>query len=199
MTRLICDVEVGGRQIVAGRTERDVEPAVLVEGEIFPAVRRVGRHVVVDDLRLRHLVEVGFGIVVLVELVDIDDIERAVAVGDAGRHLHALEDGLDRALAALVGDRVDVGGQKRADEERAVLAPRHLPRLRQAARPQLDLEAGRQLDVLEGGFDLLVGEAGRRRQRIEDVRALLLLCLVAHEPVVWRMQPEVFLARVRRT
>src|SRR5262249_40744390 len=46
----------GRRQAdVAGRTERDVKPAVLVEGQIFPAMRRVGRHVVVDDLPLRHL------------------------------------------------------------------------------------------------------------------------------------------------
>jgi len=47
---------------------------------------------------------------------------------------------------------------------------RHLPRLRQAARPQLDLEAGRQLDVLQGGVDLLVGESGRRRKRVEHLR-----------------------------
>ena len=43
----------GRRQAdVAGRSERNVEPAVLVEGQIFPAMRRVGWHVVVDDLRL---------------------------------------------------------------------------------------------------------------------------------------------------
>ena len=61
------------------------------------------------------LVEIGFGIVVFVDLVDIGDIKRAVPVCDAGWHLHALEDGFDRPLAALVGDRVDVGGQERAD------------------------------------------------------------------------------------
>ena len=162
-------------------------------------MRRVRRHVVIDDLRLRHVVEIGFGIVVLVDLVDVGDIERAVPVCEAGRHLHALEDGLDRPLAALVGDRIDVGRQERADEQRAVLAPRHLPRLRQAARPQLDLEAGRQLDVLQCGVDFLVGETGRRRKRVEHMRALLLLGFVTHEPVVRRMQPEVFLARVRKT
>ena len=158
--------------------------------------REIGRHVVVDDLRLRHAVEVRLGIVVFVDLVDVGDVERAVSVSDAGRHLHALEHGLDRLLAALVDDGVDVGSQERADEQRAVLAPRHLPRLRDATRPQLDLKAGRQLDLLQSGLDLLIGEAGGRRERVEHVGALLLLRLVAHEPVIWRMQPEVFLAGI---
>src|SRR5262249_55667504 len=98
----------GRRQaLVAGRSNGHIEPAVLIERQIFPAMRNVGRQIVVDDLRLRHVVEIGFGIVVLVNLVDIGDVERAVSERDAGRYPHALDDGFDRLLAALVHYRVD--------------------------------------------------------------------------------------------
>ena len=58
-------------------------------------MRNVRRHVVIDDLRLRHVVEVGLGIVVLQYPVDVGDVQRTVAEGDAGRQFQALEDGLD--------------------------------------------------------------------------------------------------------
>src|SRR5690348_1237458 len=59
----------GRRQAdVARRSERDVEPALAVGHEILPAVRYVRRHVVIDDLWRRRLLEVRFGIVVFVEL-----------------------------------------------------------------------------------------------------------------------------------
>ena len=156
-------------------------------------MRNVGRHVVIDDLALRHVVEVGLGVVVFVELVDVDDVERAVLEADAGRHGHALDDRLDRPFAAGIGDRIDVaaGAEPRADEQRALVAPRHLARAGKTACPQLDLEAGRQLDAFQSGFDLFLGEAGRRRNGVRGMCTLLFRRLVAHEPVIRRMEPEV--------
>ena len=61
-------------------------------------MRDIGRHVVIDDDRLGHLVELRFRAVVAQQLVDRDDVERAVAEGDAGRHVEALENGLDVRL-----------------------------------------------------------------------------------------------------
>jgi hypothetical protein len=154
-------------------------------------MRNVGRHVVINHLRLRHVAEIGLGIVVFVNLVDVDNVERAVAERDTGRHRHALDDGFDRPLAALVHNGKDLAdAEPRADEQGTLVTPRHLPCSRHP-RPQLDLEAGRQLDLLESGFNLFVGKAGRRRQGVGDGGALLRLRLVAHEPVSRRMQPEI--------
>src|SRR6185312_9894098 len=83
---------------------------------------------------------------------------------------------------------------ERADEQGALVAHRHLARLRHALRVHLDLEAGRQLDV---GQHLL--EIGlRRRQRLTRVRrqALLGLRLVAEEPVGRRIEPEILVVRL---
>ena len=112
-------------------------------------MRRIRRHVVVDDLRFGRLVWIGFRIVVFVDLVDVRDVKSAIPVGDAGRHLHALRDGFDGPLTALVFDCVNVRRQERTDIKGTVLAPGHLPRLRNIAGPQLDLEAWRQLDRSE--------------------------------------------------
>ena len=153
-------------------------------------MRNVRRHVVIDDLRLRHGVEVSFRIVVFVDLVDVGDVKRAVVERDAAGHPEPLaDDGLDGPFAAFVDDGVNlaVSAEQRPDEQRALVAPRHLPRIGHAARPQLDLEAGRQLDLLQFGFDLVFGEAGRRRQGFQIVGTLELLGFVSHEPVVRRM------------
>jgi hypothetical protein len=72
-------------------------------------VRHIGRHVVIDHDGLRHTVEVGLSVVVAQQLVDVDDIRRAIAESEAGRHVQALEDGLDLALSTLIGDGIDVG------------------------------------------------------------------------------------------
>jgi len=152
-------------------------------------MRHVGRHVVVDHLRRRRLVEVGFGIVVFVELVDIDHVERAIHEGDARGHAQPGDERLHDLLAANVGDGVDRAFVEGADEERALVAHRHLSRLGHAARPDGDLKAGRQLDVGEN----LVEVRGRSRQRLAGIGnlALLRLGLIAKEPVVGGIGPEV--------
>ena len=97
---------------VAGRAKRNVNPAFLVEHQIFPAMRRIGWHVIVDNLRLRQLFWVGFGIIVLIDLIDIRDVEGAIPVSDAGQHLHALRNGFDGPFPSVIFHRVDVGGQE---------------------------------------------------------------------------------------
>ena len=151
-------------------------------------MRRIGRHVVINNLAFRHLVEVGLGILVFQQLVDRDDVKRTVAEGEAGRHVQALEDGLDLFLAAVVGDGVDVAEAERADEQRALVAPGHLPRGQHVRCVDFDLEARRQLDLFHQRGEFGVRRAGRRPGRRRQ--ALLRFGLVAEEPVVGRMGPE---------
>ena len=54
------------------------------------------------------IVDVGFGVVVPGQLVDIDDVERAALECEAGRHPQSLDDGVGRRLAAALGDSLDV-------------------------------------------------------------------------------------------
>src|SRR6185437_784619 len=100
--------------------------------------------------------------------------------------------GLDLLLAAIVLDRVDVAEAERADEQRALVAPGHLPRGQHARGPDLDLEARRQLDLLDQGCELGVGGAGRRTVRRRQT--FLRLGFVAKEPVIRRMGPEFLVA-----
>ena len=185
----------GRRQAdVTRHADRDVEPALAVGHQVLPAVRHVGREVVVHDLAFRRLLEVGLGIVVAVELVDIDDVERAVLEGDAGRHAQPGDEGLCDLLAIGAADGMDRALVEGADEQRALVAPRHLARLGDARRPHRDLEAGRQLDL---GEDLVEFGLGRRRRLARIGRlALLLLVLVAEEPVRRRLQPEILAAGI---
>ena len=187
--------QAGGRQAdVARRPEGNVEPALAVGHQVLPAMRHVGRHVVVDDLAGRRLVEAGFGIVVFVELVDVDHVERAIHEGDARRHAQPGDVGLRHLLAVGPGDGVNRALVERADEQRALVAQRHLPRLRNVARPHLDLEARRQLDVGEDLVEIRL----RRRRRLARVGhlALLRLGLVAQEPVGRRIGPEVLVVGI---
>ena len=150
-------------------------------------MRDVGRHVVVDDRRGRQLVEIGFGVVVFEQLVDVDDIKRAVAKCDAGRHAQSADDRLHRFLAAVVDHGVDLALVEAADEQRAVVAKGHLARLVDAAGVDADLEALRQLDLGQDAFDL----GKRRRGRLSGIggQAFLPLGLVAEEPVLRRPKP----------
>ena len=154
--------QAGRRQAdVAGRPERDVEPALAVGHQVLPAMRHVGRHVVVDDLAVRRLVEVGLGIVVFVELVDVDHVERAVHEGDAGRHAQAGDEGLHHLLAALRRRRRAPCPCRTCRRTACPCrpSPSGAPAARRCAQT-LDLEARRQLDV---GQDLL--EIGLRRRQ----------------------------------
>ena len=138
-----ADLRQAGRRNpdVEGRSERHVEPAVLVGREVLPAMRHVGRHVVIDHLAVAELVEVGFSVVVFDQLVDRDDVQRTIPEREAGGHVQSLEDGLDLFLAASVGDRVDVAEAERADKQRALVAPGHLPRRQHARCVDFDLKA----------------------------------------------------------
>ena len=185
-----ADLRHAGRRNadVEGRSERNVEPAILVGGKILPAMGGVGRHVVIDHLAVAEIVEIGFGVVVFDQLVGRDDVERAVLEGEAGGHVQALEDGLDLFLAAIVLDGVDVAEPEGADEQRALVAPGHLPRRQHARRIDFDLEARRQLDLLYQRGEFGLRRAGRRTRRRRE--ALLGFGLVAEEPVIRRMGPE---------
>ena len=155
-------------------------------------MRRIGRHVVIHHLAFAELVEIGFRVLVFDQLVDRDDVERAVPEGETGGHVQALEDGLDLFLSAIVGDGVDVAETERADEQRTLVAPRHLPRGQHARCIDFDLEARRQLDLLHQGGEFGFRCAGRRTGRRRE--ALLGFGLVAEEPVVRRMGPEFLVA-----
>ena len=90
-----------------------------------------------------------------------DDVERAVLEGDAVRLLQAFGDHLVLALAVLVGDGIDLADGARADEDRALVAARHHARAGHAVRPDLDLEAGRHLELVDR--DLLERRHRHRR------------------------------------
>src|SRR3984957_324918 len=177
-----------GNADVEGRSERNVEPAILVGREILPAMGGIGRHVVIDHLAVAELVEIGFGVVVFDQLVGGDDVKRAVAERQASGHVQALENGLDLLLAAIVLDGVDVAEAEGADEQRALVAPGHLPRRQHARRVDLDLEARRQFYLFHHRGEFRLRCAGRRTRR--RCEALLGFGLVAEEPVIRGMGPE---------
>src|SRR6202011_1893623 len=99
-----------------------------------------------------------------------------------------LEDGLDLFLAAIVGDRIDVAEAEGADEQRALVAPSHLPLGQHARRIDFDLEARRQLDLLHQRGEFGFRSAGWRTRGGRE--ALLGFGLVAEEPIIRRMGPE---------
>ncbi|MGY4432102.1 hypothetical protein ACVWWO_004579 [Bradyrhizobium sp. F1.13.1] len=177
-----------GHADVEGRSERNVEPAFLVDRDVLPAMRGIGRHVVIDDLALAGIVELVLDVVVADQLVDRDDVERTVLDGQTRGHVQPLEDGLDLFLSVVVLDRVNVAEAERADEQRALVTPGHLPRGQHAGGVDLHLEARWQLHLLDDIGEFGVGGAGRRPRRRRQ--ALLRLGLVAEEPVVRRMGPE---------
>src|SRR5580658_3058665 len=78
--------------LVARRPDRYVQLAVLANRDVFPAMRRIGREIVIDDLALPEAVKVILGVLPSINLVDVDDIERIVVERDAGRLAQALDD-----------------------------------------------------------------------------------------------------------
>jgi hypothetical protein len=163
-----ADLRVVGRGLadVAGGSDRHIELAVGSEGQELPAVVPFGRQLErrrhVD--RLRRAVELVLDAVETQHLVDRGDVERAVAEGQPVGLGRSLDQDLVRALAALVGDRVDAVDGARADEDRALVAARHHARAGHAMRPQLDLEALRHLEPFE--WDLV----GRRHRHARRMR-----------------------------
>ena len=103
------------------------------------------------------------------DAVALGDVERAVVEGDAVRRVEAAQHLGDGALAALVDDRVDVLQVAVADEHRSLVAERERARLGDAIGVDLDLEAGRDLELVErqlaggaAGEDGGEGVEGRR-------------------------------------
>jgi hypothetical protein len=135
------------------------------------------------------MVEIGLGIFVFQDLVREADIERAAAECNSRGQGQALDDGLDHLVPVLLDYRRDYALQERADEQRALVAPRHLPRPRHALRPNVDVKSGRQFDALKVRVELRHRHRQGRTNR--TAQSLLVLVLVAIEPVWRRMFPEI--------
>ena len=160
------------QHVVAGLADRHVELVVGADGDELPAMRLVLWQAVVDHGRLRRAVEIVLDLVDLRHLRQFGDVERAVLEGDAVRPVHIGVERLDLAFAVLVGDGVDLADQARADEHRALVAEHERARVRHARGIDLDVEAGRHLQL---GGRQLVGGGGerRRRDRREFLRSLI--------------------------
>src|SRR5206468_8505461 len=156
---------VGRDADVSRRADVEVELAVRTERQVLPAVRRVFRQRIVDDLHLRRAVELALDPLQLRDAVNLGDVERAVLERDAVGQVEALGDRFDLARAALVDDGVDVASDAARHEQGAAVAPGHHARVVDAVRPELDLEALRHLDLVDGNL-----ARGFRRGRLGDRR-----------------------------
>src|SRR5216684_4705630 len=103
------DLAVGlGRQAdVTGRADIDVELVVWPHRDEFPAMRLVIGELVVDDDRLRRIVEIVLDLLELRDPGAFGDVERAVVEGEAVGPIQAGGKDLELALAVLLdhGDR----------------------------------------------------------------------------------------------
>src|SRR5262245_29580512 len=98
------DLRIGlrGNADVTGRAHIDVELVVGPERYELPAVRLVVRELVVDDDRLRRIVEIVLDVLELRDLGPLRDVERALAEGEAVRSIQPRGQDLELGLAALV-------------------------------------------------------------------------------------------------
>src|SRR6185437_15177980 len=87
--------------------------------------------------------------------------ERALVIGETVRAVEPFGDRLELGLAILLDDGGDLVAEAGADEQRALLAKPHRARIADAAGIDLDVEAGRQLELR--GRQLVGG--GRQRWR----------------------------------
>ena len=133
---------------VARRAHRDVEQTVRSEGDELPAVVAVLRELADDD-GLGRIREARLDPVVTEHAVHLRHVERAVAEGDAVRHVQAARDAHDLSGAAgRIAHGEDRAPLTVADEERPGRTHRHRPRVRDAG-VEADLETGRELDLVE--------------------------------------------------
>ena len=123
---LAVDAGVGFAD-VAVRADLHVHLAVRSDRHVFPIVVDRVRQIVVGGEfdRLRRLVEIVLDLVVAIDLVDREDVERAVLEGEPVRLGQALQQNLGLALAALVGDGIDTPDHAAAHEHRALVAHHH--------------------------------------------------------------------------
>ena len=153
------------QHVVAGLTDFEIELVVRADGQELPAMRLVLGQVLVDDDRLRRLVDLVFDIVDLGDLRQLGDVERAVLVGHAVRAIEAGHQHMDLAFAVFVGDGIDLVLQSRADEHRALVAERHRARIGHAGGIDLNIEALGRLELVERQLVLRGGERWRRHRR----------------------------------
>jgi len=146
------------QHVVAGLSDRDIQLVVGADGDELPAVGFVFRQLVVDRGRLRRVVEHVVNLVDLVDLGEFGDVQRAVMERDAVGPVEAGGQHLDLAFAVLVGDRIDLVDEAAADEHRALVALGQRTRIGHAGGVDLDVEAGRHLEL---GQRQLVGRGGQ--------------------------------------
>ena len=120
------------------------------------------RQLVEDHGRLRRVVEIVLDLLDLGDLRQFGDVERAVLEGEAVRPIEAGGQHLDLALAVLVDDGIDLVDQAAADKHRALVAHGERARIRHAGGIDLDVEAGRHLQLRRRQF---VRRGGNRRRR----------------------------------
>src|SRR6185369_5056323 len=127
---------------VARRADGNEELAVGREADELPAVMHVGRQFVENEFGFRGA---GFGVVDAINLPDFRDVERAVAERHAVRHAQAIG---DPGYLAAGGDGMHRAARAAADKEGAFGAYGERTRVGNL-RVELDLEAGRKLDLLQ--------------------------------------------------
>ena len=134
------------RELLVRRLDGDVR---VVDRDVFPAMRGVGRHVVIHHLAGAEIVEIVLGIVIFGQLVDRDHVERAVLEGEPGRHVQPFEDRLDLAFSPIVLDGVDIAETEGAKEptNSVPLSPQAI--CRAASTP------GAQTSILKPGGSLI--------------------------------------------
>src|SRR5262245_58603058 len=179
-----ADLPVGLRRLadVAGRADIYIELLIRPETHELPAVRLMIEEVAVDDGRLSRIVDLVLDALQLGNARALGDVERALVEGEAVRPIQARGNDLDLALAARLGDRIDLVEQAVADEDGALVAEPQGAGVGDPAGIDLDLEALGQLElpdrqlVLGGrnwwrrdaaqlGVDLGIGNVGTARDR----------------------------------
>ena len=134
---------------VARRADLEIELVVRPDGEELPAMGLIFRQVVVDNDRLRRVVEVVLDLFDLRNSGELRDVQCAVLEGEAVWPIQPRVDRLDLALSAPVDDGIDLVEQAAADEHRALVPLPQRARIAYARRIELDLEALRRLQLLE--------------------------------------------------
>jgi hypothetical protein len=137
---------------VAGRADGNVEEAVGTETDELPAVQRVVWIAVVEHDRVRRMLEVALDVVIAEDSPCVGHVEGAVAERDTVRRGETRSDHqsvVTDAVVVSVDDGVNHARTLGADEERSILAERHLASVLRAAREEADVEAGWELDRAE--------------------------------------------------
>ena len=155
------------QHVVAGLADRNIELVVGTDADELPAMGFVLRQIVEDHRRLRRAVEIILDLVDLGDLREFGDVERAVLERDAVRPVEAGGQHLDRALAVLVDDGIDLVDEAAADEHRALVAFGQRTRIGHAGGVDLDVETRRHLELCNRQL-----VRGRRNRRRRDRRQL---------------------------